>query len=356
MDKLFAEFNLKGLTLNNRIVMPPVFTHAFSDTEGRPKPEKFAHYEKIARGGAGLIIVEAACVEPRARLAPTQLGIWDDIFIPDLKKIADLIHDNGAKAFIQIHHAGFKTFGPEKISASDYEMQSMNELVRARAMRADEIKATQDNFVKAALRAQTAGFDGVEIHAAHGYLITQFLSTKANRRTDDYGGSLENRARFGVETIGMVKKALDDHIVVGVRMGSNEPSLEDSLYFAQQFVKAGADILHVSTGFDNQRPAEMKAPEDFGLSWIVYGASCIKARVDVPVIAVSGVRTPDQVRKIVDQDLADLVALGRAQLVDPDWVRKARNHEKIVMCHACKACQWFADYRKCLGHIDPIEA
>lgn len=345
MESIFKSGKIKNTEIKNRIALPPMVCFNFADENGFVSEKNISYYEKMAKGGSGLIIVEATCINEKGRLSKDQLGIWSDEYIEGLRKIVDVCHDNGAKVFIQIHHAGLrvsKSINEDTISSSDYD----DGKVKARAMTIDEIHSVQQDFLDAALRAEKAGFDGIELHGAHSYLMTQFFSSKVNKRTDEYGGNLENRMRIATEVINMIKAKVDPNFIIGIRMGCNEDGLDNSIQMAKKFEEIGLDYLHISTGFDNSS-IDIELPSDFPCNWIVYGGCKIKEQVNIPVITVNGIKTEAQISYILDNNLADFVAVGRGQLADHNFINHIMEKEDIITCLGCRPCTWFSDGRKC---------
>ena len=345
MNSIFTSRKIKDLEIKNRFVLPPMVCFSFGGDDGFVAEENLGHYDKLSKGGSGLIIVEATCVNKKGRLSKDQFGIWDDKYIDGLSKIVDICHKNDSKVFIQLHHAGLRTsksINEDTISSSDYD----NGKVRARALTKGEIHSIQEDFINAAIRAEKAGFDGIELHGAHSYLLTQFFSSKVNKRSDEYGGSLENRMRIATELMEKIKKKVSPAFLVGMRMGCNENDLATSIEMAKAFEDMGVDYLHVSTGFDNT-PIDVELPEDFPCNWIVYGGTKIKENVKIPVITVNSITTEDQIRYLIENNLVDFVAVGRSQLADHNFVNHIRDGEDIITCIKCKPCKWFTDGRKC---------
>lgn len=345
MSILFTSKKIKGLEIKNRIVLPPMVAFTFAEENGFVSEKNIKHYEAIAKSGTGLIIVEATCVNKNGRLSQDQLGIWSDDFINGLSKIADVCHKHGAKVFLQLHHAGLRTsksINEDTLSSSDYN----NGKVSARAMTKEEIYGLEQDFINAAARAEKAGFDGIELHGAHSYLMTQFFSSKVNNRTDEYGGNLDNRLRFATNIFKGIKEKVSNSFIVGIRMGCNENDLETSIEMAQKFEALGMDYIHVSTGFDNT-PIEEEIPKDFPCNWIVYGGTKIKENVNIPVIVVNSIKTEEQAEYLIDNNLVDLVAVGRAQLADYDFTKHIKEGEPIVECLECKPCKWFTNGDNC---------
>lgn len=344
MDCLFTPGRIKGLEMKNRIVLPPMVCFEYSNEDNFVSEKNIKHYEEMARGGSGLIIVEATAVSKYGRLSSDQLGIWDDEYIEGLGKIVKVCHENGAKVFLQIHHAGLRTpkeVNEDTISSSDYK----DKRVSARAMTIEEIHKIEEDFVKAGIRAEKAGFDGIEIHGAHSYLLTQFFSNKVNKRTDEYGGDLHNRLRIVRSIFNGIKEKVSEDFIIGIRMGSNENGLESSINLGKEFEKMGMDYLHVSTGFDNT-PIDVEIPKEFPCNWIVHGGTKIKENVNIPVIAVNGIKKPEDGRYLIHNDLVDFVAIGRAQLADHNFINHIRG-DSIAECLGCKPCGWFTKADNC---------
>ena len=344
MSKLFDTYSIKGHVINNRIVLPPMVCFGWTDDTGFVSDRHVKHYEKIAESGTGLIILEATCINKDGRLSNTQLGIWSDEHIEGLGRITAACHKHGAVVLVQIHHAGFmspKTVVEPSLAPSDIVTEKFN----ARAMTIEELKDTQQEYIQAAIRAEKAGFDGIELHGAHSYLINQFMSPIANRRTDEYGGDLAGRSRFVLEIIKDIKQVVSKDFIIGYRMGGNEPTLEEGIQVAKVLENAGVDILNVSSGIKSDRTPE--APEGFPYHWIVYIGTQIKHNVNVPVIVVFDINTPERAAYLVDNDLADFVAVGKGQLADHNWTKHAMEKEAIVACLKCPNCSWRTNGEKC---------
>jgi NADPH2 dehydrogenase len=356
MSTLFSEISIRNIRIKNRIVMPPMVCFGVAGDDGKVTEWNIKHYQARAKGGVGLIIVEATCVDKSGRLATSQLGLWSDDQIEGFSKIAQACHQYGARVLVQVHHAGLATakgVTGDIVAPSDFKGKSnrARSEIAARALTIGEINGLQDKFVAAAMRAKTAGLDGVELHGAHGYLISQFLSPLVNKRTDIYGGSIAKRTRFAIEVIKGIRKAAGEDFIIGCRMGCNEPDLESSIEIARRLEKAGLDLLHVSTGmttFLGMDTGEApQVPEDFKYNWIVYGGTEIKKNVNIPVIVVNGIRTPEQASYLVENGLADFTALGKGLLIDPEWANKARQNKEVIPCIDCKVCAYFRPGASC---------
>lgn len=333
MEKLFSEYILNNVTIKNRVVMAPMVCPGWADDSGFVTDKHIKHYEARANGGVGTIIVEAHSVNKDARAFRSQLGIWSDRHIEGLSKIIDRCHAHGSKVLVQLYHAGLKT--PKVISDKCVGPSSImiGEQV-GRELSVDEIFDLQKDFVNAAIRAKIAGADGIELHGAHGYLLNQFASPLINMREDKYGGSVANRTRFAGEIIEWVRRQLGNDFIIGYRMGGNEPTVEDAIDIATELERCGVDLIHVSSsGLSELYP---DVPSEFNYNWIVYAGTQIKKQVRIPVIVVNGIKTPLRAAYLIENGLADFVAIGRDLMTDPEWVNKVRDNRKIDFCVDCR--------------------
>lgn len=321
MSRLFSTFKVKDLELKNRVVMPPMCMYS-SDKEGKVNSWHFVHYATRAIGGVGLIILEATGVEKRGRITDKDLGIWEDSQIEGLKSIVEEVKKHGAKVGIQLGHAGRKCeidyeeiIAPSAIAYSD-RYKTPKEMTK------EDIKTVIDAFKQAAFRAYKAGFDIIEIHAAHGYLINEFLSPLSNKRNDEYGGSLENRARFLKETVKAVREVWPKEKPMIVRV-SAEDYVEDGNHDTDiaaiiNLVKdEGIDIINVSSG------AVVSAHINAYPGYQVKFAETIKKESNIAVIAGGLITTASMVEEILQNGRADLVFLGRELLRNPYWTIQA---------------------------------
>ncbi|WP_282138844.1 NADPH dehydrogenase NamA [Rossellomorea aquimaris] len=317
--KLFQPYSLKDVELKNRIVMAPMCMYSSHNEDGKVENWHRTHYTSRAVGGVGLIIQEATAVTPQGRISPQDLGIWDDGHIEGLRELVGLIKEHGAKTGIQLAHAGRKAvlegdiLAPSAIPFND-EMKTPVE------MTANDIKETITAFIKGAERAKKAGFDVIEIHGAHGYLINEFLSPLSNKRTDEYGGSAENRYRFLREVIDGIQQIWDGPLLVRVSAKDyNEEGLdvEDYVVFAQWMKEQGVDLIDVSSG------AVVPARIPVFPGYQVKLAETIKKEAKIDTGAVGLITTGIQAEEILRNERADLVLLARELLRDPYWPRTA---------------------------------
>jgi 2,4-dienoyl-CoA reductase-like NADH-dependent reductase (Old Yellow Enzyme family)/NADPH-dependent 2,4-dienoyl-CoA reductase/sulfur reductase-like enzyme len=340
--KLFESGRIGRLELKNRLVMPPMATN-YASKEGEVTERQIAYYEERAKGGIGLIIVEVSCVDmPVGKGMGRQIAIDDDKFIPGLSNLAKAIKRRGAGAAIQLHHAGRQT--TSKITHNQPVAPSpvTGDGDPPRELTLEEIAGLIQRFAEAALRAKRAGFDGVEIHGAHGYLVSQFLSPLSNRRQDAYGGSLENRARFLLEIIKAARNQVGKDYPLWCRLSAVEIgaaggiTLEETQNVAKLAEKAGVDAIHVSAHqVGPSRRPPMAQPACYFVPW----AGAIKEAVSVPVIAVSRI-LPELAEDVIVDGNADFVSIGRQLLVEPYVAQKiaAGKIEDIRPCIYCLTC------------------
>jgi dimethylglycine catabolism A len=350
MNILLTPARIGPIEIKNRIVMPPMTTRT-ADDEGFVTDDCIAYYMARVRGGTGLITVEMASPEKAGRHRRREVGIYDDRFIPGLRRLTDAIHGGGARAAIQLGHAGGHTridicgetpIAPSAIPHPVYE--TTFETIVPQEMSKARITETTAAFVAAAQRAQAAGFDCVEIHAAHGYLISQFHAPFENRRSDEYGGNLENRARFGLDVLRAVKRALPSTAVV-YRL-SVEDFFPGGLPYSEGrqiaiwAAAAGADALHITAGHYRSLPSAqiVLPPMTFPDATFLDFAADVKKHVGVPIIAVGRLGDPAKAEEAVNQGRADFIALGRTLIADAQWVEKVRRGEPVRPCLACNTC------------------
>jgi 2,4-dienoyl-CoA reductase-like NADH-dependent reductase (Old Yellow Enzyme family)/thioredoxin reductase len=342
--KLWEPIQVGKVTVKNRIVHPPTTTN-FASATGEVTDLMLDHYHNIARGGAGMIIVENTQVKyPQGKNVARQLRLDNNKYIAGYRELAEVAHMYGCKIFQQVHHAGRQgnpelSEGEELISASDSTCKVMQ--TPSRAATKEEIEDLIERYSETALRVKKAGMDGVEFHASHGYLIYQFLSPYTNKRTDEYGGSLENRMRFLLEIIKRAREKLGPDFPICVRWSSEELipgglTLEESKEIAQALEAARVNLLNVSCAIYENMQYQLdvqRLPE----GWRVYQAEAIKKVVDIPVICVGNIRTPSFAEKIVADGRADFVAISRGLWADPDWPKKAYEgrEDEINRCISC---------------------
>lgn len=344
MDRLFTSWQLKDVKIRNRICVPPMVCFGWSDDSGQVTEKNVNHYRAIAKGGAGLIIQEATCIDRRGRLSPDQLGIWDDAQIPGLSRIADAVHEEGVPVFIQIHHAGVIASGEDRVCPSEYTCLHKGVEKHARKLSVEEIHMIEDEFIQAARRAYEAGYDGVELHGCHSYLLSQFMNRRVNKRTDEYNAEdmlIVERILAGI------RKVTPSSFVVGIRLGAFEPAIEDGIVHAIRLEQLGIDFINVSYGFSQE--ADQIRPEGYPFAAAVYGAKRIREAVSVPVFAVYGIQNGDMAERALADTGADMINVGRGILVNYNWANDVKEGKDPGKCLYCKRCIWRNQTDVCAG-------
>ncbi|MGD9950155.1 MAG: NADH:flavin oxidoreductase/NADH oxidase [Desulfobulbus sp.] len=334
MSILFTPYTLKAVTLRNRIAVPPMCQ--YSATDGIPNDWHLAHYSSLARGGAGLVIVEATSVAPEGRITPACLGIWNEEQTLVHARIARAIKEAGAVPGIQIAHAGRKASanlpweGDDHMADNDprgWETISPSAIAFGanlpkvpREMGVADIQRVQADFVAAAKRALEAGYEWLELHFAHGYLAQSFFSVHANKRTDAYGGDAQGRGRYPLETMAAVRKVWPEHLPFTMRFGMiefdgrDEETLAEAISLSKQFRDDGLDFMNVSLGFSTP---EANIP--WGPAFLAPIAERVRRETGLPVASAWGFGRPDLAENAVKNNQLDLVMIGRSHLENPHW-------------------------------------
>ncbi|MCB5191149.1 NADH:flavin oxidoreductase/NADH oxidase [Methylobacillus arboreus] len=338
MADLFSSYKLKDVELRNRIAVPPMCQ--YMATDGLANDWHKAHYATLARGGSGLVVVEATAVAPEGRITPHCLGIWNDAQADQLREIAALIKAAGAVPGIQIAHAGRKASanipweGDDHIPETDARgWQPIGPSAKAfggglprvpEEMTIEDIQRVQRNFADAARRAYAAGFEWLELHFAHGYLAQSFTSTHSNLRTDEYGGNLENRGRFTRETLAAVRDAWPENLPLTARFGvlefdgQDEQTLGESIQLVNNWRELGLDMLSVSIGFSTP-----DANIPWGPAFLGPIAQRVRNEARIPVSSAWGFGAPDLADQAIRNEQLDLAMIGRAHLENPHWTYQA---------------------------------
>ncbi len=385
---LFTPMKIGSCEIKNRIVMSPMLM-GFSQFDGKTNEQLINYYEARAKGGTGLIVTEITRVNDKTGASAFgQLSMSTDNNIESMSKLADRIHKHGAKLFVQLHHPGRQNVGllvgtvplsimMEKITAGKYgkilykltpavgptllEKNIVPSSVapskcapayfaggRVRALKHSEIKELENDFINGALRVKKSGCDGVELHAAHGYLLQQFLSPVTNQRTDEYGGSFENRMRFITNIIQGIKAKCGKDFPLIVRLSVDECyamigqegkgyALDEGIRIAKELEKLGIDAIDVScAGYDTFN--YWLEPVSFDPGWRKYMAKAVKEAVQIPVIAANLIRSPEQAASQIEEGIQDFVSLGRPHIADPEWANKSKENRTIRRCINCLNC------------------
>jgi 2,4-dienoyl-CoA reductase-like NADH-dependent reductase (Old Yellow Enzyme family) len=336
---LFTPMDLRGVHLRNRVVVSPMLTYAA--VNGYVQDMHTIHYGKLAYGGAGLVMVESTKSDPRGASTPRDLGIWKDDFLPGLTKIAETIKAYGAVAGIQLGHSGRKArrsvpwegrkplaSHPGLDHGENWELVAPSEIAHSngwympRALSVDDIEALIDGYEAAVERVKKAGFDVLELHCAHGYLLHQFLSPVANQRTDRYGGSDENRMRFALEVVDRVREIWPADKPLFMRVSAVDEagwSVEDSARVARALKEHGVDVIDCSSGGMTPGGSAVNSGAPARYGYQVPYAEYVRKHADVMTMAVGLIIHADQAEAILQSGQADLVALGREMLNNPNW-------------------------------------
>lgn len=338
---LFEPLTLRGVEFRNRIWVPPMCQYAVEKHDGVATDWHLVHLGSFARGGAGAIIVEATAVSPEGRISAKDLGLWNDEQTTALARVVSFVHSQGAAIGIQLAHAGRKasvwpawnergaerrhtsvpldeggweTIGPSALAYDGY--------ARPREASLSDIEQIEQSFVDASRRAMSAGFDFIEIHAAHGYLLHEFLSPLSNARTDGFGGSLENRARLLLRIVQSVRREIGEDVPLLVRLSATDwledgLSIDDTVQIASWLREQGVDLIDVSSGGNTPAPIEV------GPGYQVPFAAAVRQRSSIPTAAVGLILDPGQAEQILLTGQADVVLLGREVLRDPNFPLRA---------------------------------
>ncbi|WP_371379699.1 NADH:flavin oxidoreductase [Sporomusa aerivorans] len=325
MSQLLNPLQAGSLVLNSRLIMPPMATSK-AEPDGRVSPAILEYYrEKSAGGYFSLIIIEHSFIQQAGKASGNQLSVAEDHVIDGLKELADIIRANGSKAVMQINHAGSaaaqEVTGTVPVGPSAVKNPRKGGVPHE--LTVPEIREVVAAFGAAAHRVKQAGFDGVEIHSAHGYFLNQFFSPLTNRRTDEYGGDVLGRIRIHLEVIAAVRAAVGEEFPILIRLGAADytdggTTAADSQIAAREFVKAGVRIIDISGGFSGYNNPESNEPGYFAPL-----SAAVKEVVDVPVILTGGITDAAAAERLLAQGKADLIGVGRAVMKDSQWAQKA---------------------------------
>ena len=330
MSKLFEPSEINGLKLKNRFVRSATWEGMAAD-DGAFTPKLIDLMIMLAKGGVGLIITGHAYVQKVGQAHVKQLGIHDDDMIPGLQKIADAIHANGAKTVCQLAHAGF--FGNAKLSGQTPIAPSIVEGFAEgprKEITKEDILDIIEAFATAAKRAQNAGFDGVQIHGAHGYLLSQFISPLFNHRTDEYGGPIENRARMALEVVQAIRESVGNNFPVLIKMNSKEfvdggLTTEDFVQAGKMLADAGIDAIEVSGGLPiktTTRSSQLGINKEEKEAYFQEEAKALRRQTDVPIILVGGNRSFHVVERLVEEGVADYISMSRPLIREPNLINR----------------------------------
>ncbi len=337
--KISDPITINNLKIKNRIVMPPLFRIGHKRENGMLDESDYEYYISRAKNGTGLVVVEATAVDKNGLCSENGLRLWSDKYIDQFKKLTAEVKEHGAKIFIQLQHGGYKSDKKltKPMSSSDYK----DGIYRAKKMTTAQANKAVESFAQAALRAQKCGFDGVELHGCHGYLINQFSCPSINKRKDEYKTS----SYFGTTVIKRIKELCSEDFIISVRTAVDIPTLKNSINTAIDYQNAGADMLSVSRGINNK---EFSAPKKWKHSNVSYLAFLVKKKVHIPVVGVYGITSPKIANDILTNKYFDMVAVGRNHLIHDDWAKRALQGGAISQCKLCKkGCYFHNTLKKC---------
>jgi len=357
-EKMFARGRIGSLELKNRIVLPPMGTNMASYT-GEATDEIIRFYAERARGGCGLIITEITRIDDVTGVGMTgQLSVTSGKFVRKLVQLTDAVHQYDSKIFLQLHHPGREISsrslgGVQPVAPSPIPCKVVGEMPRE--LTTEECEDLIRKFISGAVFAKMAGFDGVELHAAHGYLLNQFLSPYTNKRTDRFGGDAEGRLTFIREIILGIQRACGKAFPVSVRLTCDEfveggITLADAVWIVRRLEEIGIAAIDVSAGIYESGYASIE-PQGLPEGWKKHLAAEIKKNVSIPVIAVNNIKYPATAEHYLEEGVCDFIGIGRGQLADPEWGNKAKagRDDELRKCLGCMYCF------NCLGRLHPIE-
>ena len=340
--ELFKSFRIGGLELKNRFVRSATWDNT-ADSSGAVTDNSVALYRKLGSGGIGLIVTGFAFISPSGKALPAQYGAHHDDMIPGLRRLVQAAHQGGAKIALQIVHAGINSAYLPRVGIETLAVSRKQDVdTPHRELTDEEIEGIISDFTSAAVRARKAGFDAVQLHGAHGYLLSQFLSPLYNFRTDRWGGTAENRSRFHLELVSKVRRQIGDDFPLLIKFGIQDDTegglpLNEGLETAKQMVARGIDAIEVSAGVGRIPMVARKEHAEF----VPYRerAAALKQLVTVPVMVVSGIRSLDMAQSIVDSGDADLIAMSRPLIREPDLIARWQRGDNVPSdCVSCMKC------------------
>ncbi|MBR0385023.1 MAG: NAD(P)-binding protein, partial [Erysipelotrichaceae bacterium] len=349
MKKLFEKGYIGKLQLKNRVVMTAMTT-GYAGLDGAPTEQLTKYYEERAKGGVGLIVTEIFRVNQEHGVAfPRQMYALNPMNVQPLAQMVARVHQYGTKIFAQIHHGG-STNSPELNNGKIYGPSAIANVsgIVPEPFTLQQIEELKQQFIMTAAACKSADFDGVELHAAHGYLLCEFLSASSNQRDDQYGGSLENRCRLPIEILQGIKAVCGPDFPVAIRFSADEfdpdhpgsITLEEGVEIAKIFEAAGFDALDVSCGNYFTKYGENEEPYSYPEAWRKHISTAVKKAVNIPVIAINTIKRPETAEMLLEEGACDFVGVGRGHIADPQWVRKAAEgrSDEIHKCIGCIYC------------------
>lgn len=343
MEKMYEPFKINNLTIKNRIVRSAMFEYGADD--GKISERMIQHYETYAKGGSGLIITGMQAISEGAGYGPVMVKTSYDEYVEDMKKIVEVIHNNDSKVLVQLQHVGYKTcwqlgydtFGVSELNVSDectYHEATI-----------EEINKVINNFVISALKCKEAGCDGIQIHAAHGFLINSFLSPHFNHRTDKYGGEIENRARLLFEICSAIRKQVEKDFIISVKVPFNDliedsSTNEEMLYVCKKLEELGVDMVEISSGITMDGGPSSFVPilKPGNEGNFLTSAKLVANALSIPVISVCGYRTPQFIEQVLQDTNVAAISLGRPLTREPELPNRWKKDKSKATCISCNKC------------------
>lgn len=350
--KIFEETSIRNLKLNNRIIRSAVWMN-MADKDGHITSKLYNVYENLAQGGLGLIITGYTIIDPEDRPNPGMMGIYDDSFIEEHKKLVEIAHKNNTPIAIQLACGGSQTNHPD---SQNNELMGPSSIInrvtkiKPREMSLADIKNVINSFTKAAIRAQKAGYDALEIHAAHGYLLSQFLTPYCNRRKDKYGGDINNRARIIYEIVSSIRKHVGKDFTIMIKINHDDYmdegeglTLSEAVIVAKGLEKSGVDIIEISgvneTSGKGIGPARTNIKKQKSQSYFLEPTKLIAENVNIPIILMGGNRNIKRLNSILNETNISYFSIARPFICEPDLVNKwKKNPEYKPRCVSCNGC------------------
>lgn len=351
---MYEMWNIGKLSLKNRLVASAVFE--FAANNGKITDKIIDLYQELAKGGVGLIITGMEAISPTAGLGPIMVNTAYDNYEDDMKKIVNVVHNNGAKIFVQLQHAGYRTgwkFGGDTLGVCEKDISP--ECTYHEATH-EELKKIIDDFGKSAARCKAAGCDGVQIHSAHGFLLNSFLSPYFNHRTDIYGGSIENRSRLLIQVYESIRSHVGNNYIIGVKIPFSdltEPSISpnDCIWICKELEKRGIDIIEITSGISYDGGITSFTPfENIGKpeGKFLDGAELVADNVKIPVISVCGYRSPEFIESTLAKRKVSAISLGRPLIREPDLPNRWSYDKTKAKCISCNRCYGSKEIISCI--------
>ena len=348
-------FTIRGMELKNRICAGPMGNATRTGTDGIVCDEMVRHFQAVAEGGAALIIQGAASVTNENKAHTTQTGVWCDEQVEGLRRITEAVHRKDCRIILQLEHAGIRALASEPLAPSPFTLRIRGAEKTCRVMTVEEIHEVQRLYIDAAKRAVWAGYDGVELHGSHGWMISDFLSPCINRRGDEYG---RDKLLFVREMFQEMRRSVPERFVIGIRLGAFNPDLQTGIDQGKQFEEMGFDYIDVSNNpVVAWLPQEMTTPDGYPFSAHTYSAAEMKRHVNIPVLGGKEIRTTEEANAVLAETDVDMILLGRGFLADPAWAGKALSGVEQNCCRRCKGrCPWQLGGKNCAANTGSAEA